>query len=300
MYQAKANGRQSFQFFKPAMNVRAVERQSIEENLRRAIERQEFVLHYQPKINLRTGHITGAEALIRWTHPTRGLVPPAQFIPVAEDCGLIRPIGAWVLRQACQQSKAWVDAGLPAASMAVNVSAMELRDESYLENLLVVLDQTGMDPRMLELELTESVLMTHAETAASILQTLREHGVQIAIDDFGTGFSSLSYLRKFRIDALKIDQSFVSQVTSAGDETSIVAAVISMARSLQLRVVGEGVETVDQLRFLQAQDCDEVQGYYVSRPVPHEEFAELLRSGIDRRLDAEFSGAVASTRVKRS
>jgi EAL domain-containing protein (putative c-di-GMP-specific phosphodiesterase class I) len=284
MYQAKANGRQSFQFFKPAMNVRAVERQSIEENLRRAIERQEFVLHYQPKINLRTGLITGAEALIRWIHPTRGLVLPGQFIPIAEDCGLIRPIGGWVLREACQQAKAWADAGLPTASMAVNVSAMELRDESYVESLLVALDETGMDPKLLELELTESVLMTHAESAASILVTLREQGVQVAIDDFGTGFSSLSYLRKFPIDALKIDQSFVSQVTSAGDETSIVAAVISMARSLQLRVVGEGVETVDQLRFLQAQDCDEVQGYYFSRPVPHGEFAELLRSGIDRGL----------------
>jgi EAL domain-containing protein (putative c-di-GMP-specific phosphodiesterase class I) len=168
--------------------------------------------------------------------------------------------------------------------MAVNVSAMELRDESYVESLLAALDETGMDPKLLELELTESVLMTHAESAASILVTLREQGVQVAIDDFGTGFSSLSYLRKFPIDALKIDQSFVSQVTSAGDETSIVAAVISMARSLQLRVVGEGVETVDQLRFLQAQDCDEVQGYYFSRPVPHGEFAELLRSGIDRGL----------------
>ncbi len=293
MYQAKANGRQSFQFFEPAINVRAVERQSIEESLRRAIERQEFVLHYQPKINLRTGLITGAEALIRWIHPTRGLVPPAQFIPIAEDCGLIRPIGSWVLREACQQAKAWADAGLPRASMAVNVSAMELRVESYLENLLVVLDETGMDPKVLELELTESVLMTHAETAASLLQTLREHGVQIAIDDFGTGFSSLSYLRKFRIDTLKIDQSFVSQVTSAGDETSIVTAVISMARSLELRVVGEGVETVDQLRFLQARDCDEVQGHYFSRPVPHGEFAALLRSGIDRGLDGEFSRAVA-------
>jgi EAL domain-containing protein (putative c-di-GMP-specific phosphodiesterase class I) len=184
--------------------------------------------------------------------------------------------------------------------MAVNVSAMELRDESYLESLLAVLDETGMDPKMLELELTESVLMTHAESAASILLTLRDQGVQVAIDDFGTGFSSLSYLRKFPIDALKIDRSFVSQVTSAGDETSIVAAVISMARSLQLRVVGEGVETVDQLRFLQVQDCDEVQGYYFSGPVPRGEFAELLRSGIDRGLDVEFFRDTASTGGKGS
>ena len=287
MYQAKANGRQGFQFFMPAMNVRAVERQSIEENLRRALERKEFVLYYQPKVNLATGAITGAEALIRWTHPTRGLILPAQFIPVAEDCGLIRPIGSWVLREACRQARAWSDSGLPAASMAVNVSAMELRDENYLASLLAVLDETGMDPKMLELELTETVLMTHAESAASILLTLREHGVQVAIDDFGTGFSSLSYLRKFPIDALKIDQSFVSQVTGSGDETSIVAAVISMARGLRLRVVGEGVETPEQMRFLRAHDCDEVQGYYFSRPVPPAEFAELLKTGIDRGVGPE-------------
>ncbi len=287
MYQAKANGRESFQFFKPAMNVRAVERQSIEENLRRALERKEFVLHYQPKVNLRTGAITGAEALIRWTHPIRGLVRPAQFIAIAEECGLIRPIGSWVLREACRQAREWADSGLPVASMAVNVSAMELRDENYLGSMLAVLEETRMDPKLLELELTETVLMTHAESAASILLTLREQGVQIAIDDFGTGFSSLSYLRKFPIDALKIDQSFVSQVTGTGDETSIVAAVISMARSLRLRVVGEGVETLEQVSFLRAHECDEVQGYYFSGPVPPAEFARLLKTGIDRGLGLE-------------
>ena len=187
MYQAKENGRQSYQFFKPAMNVRAVERQSIEESLRRALERQEFALHYQPKINLKTGAITGAEALLRWTHPTRGSVSPAQFIPVAEDCGLILPIGNWVLREACRQARAWVDAGLPAATMAVNVSAMEFRDENFLEGVFAILSETGLDPRSLELELTESVLMKHAESAASILKALRDKGVQVAIDDFGTG-----------------------------------------------------------------------------------------------------------------
>ena len=216
MYQAKENGRQSYQFFKPAMNVRAVERQSIEESLRRALERQEFALHYQPKINLKTGEITGAEALIRWTHPTRGLVPPAQFIPVAEDCGLILPIGNWVLREACKQARAWVDAGLPLATMAVNISAMEFRDENFLEGVFAILEETGLDPRSLELELTESVLMKHAESTESILKTLRARGVQVAVDDFGTGYSSLSYLRKFPIDALKIDQSFVRQITTAG------------------------------------------------------------------------------------
>ena len=182
------------------MNVRAVERQSIEEGLRRALERQEFALHYQPKINLMTGAITGAEALIRWTHPTRGSVSPAQFIHVAEDSGLILPIGAWVLRQACAQARAWADAGLPRITMAVNVSAMEFRDEYFLEGVLAVLRETGLDPSALELELTESVLMKHAASAASILRALREKGVQVAIDDFGTGYSSLSYLRKFPVD----------------------------------------------------------------------------------------------------
>ena len=179
MYQAKENGRQSYQFFKPAMNVRAVERQSIEEGLRRALERQEFALHYQPKVDLRTGAITGAEALLRWTHPTRGLVPPAQFIPVAEDCGLILPIGNWVLREACQQARAWVDAGLPLTTMAVNISAMEFRGENFLEGVFAILDETGLDPRSLELELTESVLMKHAESTESILRPCGTKGVQV-------------------------------------------------------------------------------------------------------------------------
>ena len=248
MYQAKENGRRRYQFFEPAMNVRAVERQSIEESLRRALERQEFALHYQPKIDLRTGAITGAEALIRWTHPTRGLIPPSRFIPVAEDCGLILPIGAWVLREACAQAQAWVDAGLPPTTMAVNVSAIEFRQESFLENLFAILAETGLDPRSLELELTESVLMKRAESTASVLQAVRERGVQVAVDDFGTGYSSLSYLRKFPVDALKIDQSFVRQISS-GDDTTIVTAVIGMARSLKLRVVAEGVETLEEAAF---------------------------------------------------
>ena len=280
MYQAKENGRQSYQFFKSPMNVRAVERQSIEENLRRALERQEFALHFQPKINLKTGKISGAEALIRWTHPVRGPVSPAQFIPVAEDCGLILPIGQWVLREACKQARAWVEAGLPLATMAVNISSMEFRDENFLQSVFTTLSETGLDPRSLELELTESVLMKRAESAASVLKTLRERGVQIAVDDFGTGYSSLSYLRKFPIDAPKIDQSFVRQITTTPDDTSIVTAVISMGRSLKLRVVAEGVETHEELVFLQARLCDEAQGYYFSRPVLPQQFAKLLKNGI--------------------
>jgi diguanylate cyclase (GGDEF)-like protein/PAS domain S-box-containing protein len=280
MYQAKENGRQSYQFFKPAMNVRAVERQSIEESLRRALEREEFALHYQPKVNLRTGEITGAEALIRWTHPARGPVSPAQFIPVAEDCGLILPIGNWVLREACKQARAWLDAGLPLGTMAVNISAMEFRHDNFLESVFAILGETGLDPKSLELELTESVLMKRAESAASVLQTLKARGVQVAVDDFGTGYSSLSYLRKFPVDALKIDQSFVREITIVPDDTSIVTAIISMARSLKLRVVAEGVEKLEQLKFLQAHQCEEAQGYYFSRPVLPEQFAKLLKTGI--------------------
>jgi diguanylate cyclase (GGDEF)-like protein len=287
MYQAKENGRQSFQFFKPAMNIRAVERQSIEEGLRSALERQEFALHYQPIIDLTTGTIVGAEALIRWTHPTRGMIPPVQFIPVAEDCGLMLPIGKCVLREACRQAQAWVEAGFPMRTIAVNVSAMEFRDENLLKNLLAILSETGLDPSLLKLELTESVLMKRPEAAAFILQTLRGHGVRVAMDDFGTGYSSLAYLQKFPLDTLKIDQSFVRQIGTAGANTSIVTAVIGMAQNLNLRVTAEGVETLEQLEFLRARRCDAAQGYYFSRPVPAEEFEKLLRTGIPEPWHAE-------------
>jgi diguanylate cyclase (GGDEF)-like protein/PAS domain S-box-containing protein len=284
MYQAKENGRQTYQFFKPAMNVRAVERQFIEESLRRALERQEFALHYQPKTNLSTGEITGAEALLRWTHPIRGPIFPAQFIPVAEDCGLILPIGKWVLREACKQARAWVDAGLPLTTMAVNISAMEFREGNFLEGVFAILKDTGLDPRSLELELTESVLMKRAESTESILKALRARGVQLAVDDFGTGYSSLSYLRRFPVNALKIDQSFVRQITTAPDDTKIVTAVISMGRSLNLRVVAEGVETQEELAFLRAHECDEAQGYYFSRAVLPQQFAKLLETGISETV----------------
>lgn len=278
MHQAKENGRQGYQFFRPAMNILAVERQSIEEHLRRALERQEFALHYQPIINLSTGTIAGVEALIRWTHPIRGSVSPGQFIPVAEDCGLILPIGAWVLREACMQARAWADRGLPKMTMAVNVSAMQFEQESFLDDLFTVLGETGLDPGSLELELTERALMKRADLAASILSTLRGKGIRVAVDDFGTGYSSLSYLRKFPLDALKIDQSFVSQITTIPDETVIITAIISMSRSLNLQVIAEGVETEDQLEFLKAHQCDQAQGYYFSRPVAPQEFVRLLEA----------------------
>jgi diguanylate cyclase (GGDEF)-like protein/PAS domain S-box-containing protein len=276
MYQAKESGRQSCKFFRPEMNVRAVDRQSIEEDLRRALDRNEFRLHYQPKINLKTGAITGAEALIRWTHPTRGSVPPDKFIPVAEDSYLIQPIGAWVLREACMQARAWADAGLPFLSVAVNVSAIQFRSEGFLEGLLAILSESLLDPRALELEVTERVLMKDPERTTPVFQTLKDIGIHVAVDDFGTGYSNLSYLRKIPLDALKIDQSFVRQIASAGGDTSIVSAIISMGRSLNLKVIAEGIETSEELAFLKAQECDEGQGYYFSRPVPAEEFARLL------------------------
>jgi diguanylate cyclase (GGDEF)-like protein/PAS domain S-box-containing protein len=286
MYQAKKRGRDSYQFFASAMNVQAAERQAIEEGLRRALERNEFALHYQPKIDLKTGAITGAEALLRWTHPTRGSVPPAEFIPVAEESGLITAIGAWVFREACGQARAWVDAGLPVTTMAVNISAIEFHSENFLENLFAALREVGLDPRSLEVELTESLLMRHAEAAAVILQSLRGEGVQVALDDFGTGYSSLSYLRKFPLDSLKIDQSFVRQISTSGGDAPIVTAVISMAHSLKLRVIAEGVETPDELAFLRARQCDKAQGYYFSRPVRPEEFAKLLDQDLSIQHDA--------------
>jgi diguanylate cyclase (GGDEF)-like protein/PAS domain S-box-containing protein len=280
MYQAKENGRQNYQFFKPAMNVRAVERQSIEESLRRALDRRELTVHYQPKIDLNTGEITGAEALVRWNHPERGPIPPAQFIPVAEDCGLILPIGNWVLHEACRQTRAWADAGLSLATIAVNISAIEFRNEHFLDGVFAILQDTGLNPRRLELELTETVLMKRAESTESVLKNLRARGIHLAVDDFGTGYSSLSYLRKFPVDSLKIDQSFIRQITATRDDTAIVAAVIGMGRSLNLRVIAEGVETRTVLEFLQAHQCDEAQGYYFSRPLPAQEFARFLRTGI--------------------
>jgi diguanylate cyclase (GGDEF)-like protein/PAS domain S-box-containing protein len=278
MYQAKASGRQTFQFFTHEMNVSAVERQSIEEDLRHALEHHEFVLYYQPKVNLKTGAIAGAEALIRWTHPTLGLLSPSRFIPVAEETGLILPIGAWVLREACQQAQCWKNAGLSTGRMAVNVSTIQFRDEKLLEGLFSVLRDTGLDPRSLELEVTESVLMKNPEAATSILKAVRDTGVRVSVDDFGTGYSSLSYLRKFPVDALKIDQSFLHKTHAAPDDSTIVSAIIDMGRAIGLRVIAEGVETADELAFLKANNCDEAQGYYFSRPVPAGEFVKLLAS----------------------
>jgi diguanylate cyclase (GGDEF)-like protein len=280
MYHAKEHGNNNYRFFKEDMNVRALRRQFLETSLRRALERHEFVLHYQPKINLKSGQITGVEALIRWHHPERGLIPPAEFIPIAESCGLIVPIGRWVLRQACMQVAKWQGAALPQIRMAVNISSVEFRDKNFLENLRATLAWTGLEPRYLELELTESVLMQHVESTALVLGELRAMGVHLAVDDFGTGYSSLSYLSQFPIDSLKIDKSFVQEINSGCEDAPIISAVINMGRGLKQRVIAEGVETQDQLTFLQSRGCEEGQGFYFSCPVVAEGFAKLLETGI--------------------
>jgi EAL domain-containing protein (putative c-di-GMP-specific phosphodiesterase class I) len=275
MYHAKNKGRNNYQFFTEDMNVRAVERQFLEGSLRRALTRREFVLHYQPKINLETEAITGVEALIRWRHPERGLIPPALFVPIAEDCGLIVPIGRWVLHEACKQAQTWIDAGLPPLPVAVNISALEFQSKDFLESVRAILNKTRLNPRYLELELTESVLMQDAESTAPALVALKAIGVRLAIDDFGTGYSSLSYLQQFPIDTLKIDQSFVREITAASLDGTIVSAIISMGKTLKQRVVAEGIETGEQLAFLQRQHCGEGQGFHFSRPVSAEEFVTL-------------------------
>lgn len=280
MYYAKENGRNSFKFFEHSMNVRAVQRQSLESSLRRALERKEFMLYYQPKINLKTGAITAVEALVRWRHPERGLLLPVQFVPIAEDCGLILPLGRWVLREACAQAQAWRATGLPAITIAVNTSALEFRAKDFLAFVQTTLSETGLPAECLELELTESILMEDAETTHGLLQALSEVGVKLAIDDFGTGYSSLSYLRQFPIDTLKIDRSFVTQIDNQVDESAIVSAVISMGKSLKLRVIAEGVETSEQYAFLLAQQCDEGQGYYFCRPILPYALGALLQTGI--------------------
>jgi diguanylate cyclase (GGDEF)-like protein/PAS domain S-box-containing protein len=284
MYHAKENGRNNYQFFRQEMNIRATERQFIEGGLRVALEHKEFSLHYQPKIDLASGAITGVEALLRWKHPERGFIPPAQFVPIAEDTGLILPIGHWVLTEACRQSREWLDAGFAPVPMAVNISAVEFRSKDFVENVRAILKESRLDPQCLELELTESVLMKHAESTVTMLKLLKEIGVQLTVDDFGTGYSSLSYLRQFPIDALKVDQSFVHEISSHPDDAAIVSAVISMGNSLKKRVIAEGVETREQLDFLTAEGCEEAQGYYFNRPMVANQFAKLLEASVSHMM----------------
>ena len=284
MYHAKASGRNNYQFFRPDMNTRAVRRQFVETGLRRALKEGEFRLHYQPQIDLASGVMTGAEALVRWLDPALGLVCPGQFVAIAEECGLIVPIGRWVLREACRQVQSWLDAGLRAVPVAVNISAVEFRQKGFLEGVALILEETRLAPAYLELELTESMLMQDAVCSASVLEALKAMGVKLAIDDFGTGYSSLSYLQRFPISTLKIDRSFVRDIATDTDDATIVSAVIGMGRNLKQRVIAEGVETSEQLAFLRTQQCDAGQGFLFSRPLTPEDFERFLVTGNETAL----------------
>jgi diguanylate cyclase (GGDEF)-like protein/PAS domain S-box-containing protein len=277
MYEAKNRGRNNYQFYRSDLNSSAGERQTLESDLRHAIQRQELQLHYQPIVSLSTGAAAGVEALIRWQHPTLGLVLPDEFISIAEESGMIVPIGQWVLREACRQAKAWQDAGLPRLRLAVNISAVELRSREFVAGVRAILTQTRFDPRSLELELTETFLMQDSKSTALVLSAIKELGVQLALDDFGTGYSSLSYMRRFPIDTLKVDRSFVRDLTMDASDASVVSAVINMGKSLHMRVVAEGVEAPDQLAFLKQHGCSEAQGYYFSQPLKAPEFADWMR-----------------------
>jgi EAL domain-containing protein (putative c-di-GMP-specific phosphodiesterase class I) len=280
MYRAKAHGRNTFELYSAEMNANLGERLTLESDLWHALERDEFVLHYQPKVELRTGRIVGLEALLRWRHPRRGIVSPEKFIPLAEESSLIVHIGKWVIEAACAQNKSWQDAGLPSLPIAVNMSARQLHAPQLVETVRAALDLTGLDPKCLDIELTESAVMVSAEQAIRTLTELRAIGVRISLDDFGTGYSSLSYLKRFPVTGLKIDQSFVRDLTIDPDSAAIVRAIIVVAQELSLDVTAEGVETADQVAFLKAHGCGEAQGYYFAHPAPGEEVLPLLKKGV--------------------
>jgi diguanylate cyclase (GGDEF)-like protein len=277
MYFAKREGRNTFQFFTEAMNAAALRRMTMESHLRRALELGELALHYQPQIDVATGSTTGAEALLRWNCRELGTIPPAEFIPLAEETGLIVPIGEWVLRTACAQAKAWRLAGVPLPRVAVNVSVHQFAQDDFPALVARILSEVGLEPGALEIEITESVLLKDGEAALSTLRELKALGVHLAIDDFGTGYSSLAYLKQFPIDRLKIDRTFVCSVNNDPQDRAIAAAIIAMAESMNLRVTAEGVETEGQLSFLRSRHCDEAQGYLLSRPLPTQEAAEFLQ-----------------------
>ena len=285
MFNAKENGRNNYRFFNDAMNSDAVEHLRMREGLRGAVERGEFVLHYQPQIGL--GKVmVGAEALIRWNHPELGLVPPQRFIPTAEETGLIVPIGEWVLQEACRQAAAWQAAGLPRFVVAVNLSAVQFRRGDLAQTVAAALADSGLDPSLLELELTESTLIQDTESAMETLHKLKALGVMLSIDDFGTGYSSLSYLKRFNVDKLKIDQSFIRNLCTDPDDSAIVRAIVQMAKGMSLRTIAEGVETVHMLDRLSELGCDEWQGFHFARPMPALEFLAYFTAAEELRACA--------------
>jgi EAL domain-containing protein (putative c-di-GMP-specific phosphodiesterase class I) len=291
MYSAKESGCNNLQFFTKDMNAQAVERLTLESGLRLALDKKELFLVYQPQIEIATGRIIGLEALLRWQHPELGLVPPDKFIRIAENSGLIMPIGEWVLRTACSQTRKWQDEGLLAVSVAVNVSSVQFRQAGFCELIRRVLHETGLAPQYLELEITESLLLSNEDVMLSVLQELKAMGLKLAIDDFGTGYSSLSYLRQFPVGKLKIDRSFIRDILVNPDDAAIATAIIGMAKSLNLKVIAEGVEDEAQMSFLRARQCDEIQGYYFSKPLAVDKVADKLRGDHSEALvRAQASG----------
>jgi diguanylate cyclase (GGDEF)-like protein len=278
MYRAKETGGDGFVFFSEDMNRRAVDRLNLETGLRRAIERNELLLHYQPKVSITSGRIVGAEALVRWKHPERGMVPPGEFIPLAEETGLIVQVGTWVLEAACRQARAWQDAGLPVTKIAVNLSARDF-SASLPERVQNVLARHGIGAEWLELEITEGMLMHNTDKVISMMDEIAALGISLSLDDFGTGYSSLSYLKRFPINTLKIDRSFVINIPDDGDDCAIAGAIVSMSKQLKHNVIAEGVESAEQLLFLRTLGCDEIQGYLFSPPVPAEKFEAMVREG---------------------
>lgn len=277
MYSAKQNGRGNFRRYAPGMDAGAEDRVQLESELHNAVAQNQFELYYQPKVDTQTGEVRSAEALIRWNHPTRGIVPPAQFVPLAEECGLIGMIGAWVIREACRQTRQWQLDGVPSLRVSVNLSASQFRDSGLVDTIRSALDDADLQARFLEVELTESAVMSDPEKSVAILEHLSAMGVLVSVDDFGTGYSSMSYLRRFPIDKLKIDRVFIDEIVSRPEDASIVRAIVSLAHSLRLKVVAEGVETPAQLDFLKTVGCDEYQGYHFSRPLPAPAFERLIR-----------------------
>jgi diguanylate cyclase (GGDEF)-like protein/PAS domain S-box-containing protein len=279
MYLAKDQGKNNYQFYSTQINVHSFERLALESSLRRALERREFSLHYQAKVDLKSGCVTGMEALLRWNHPDLGMVSPALFIPLAEETGLIVAIGRWVINEACAQNKAWQEQGLPALSVSVNLSARQFNDDSLVRDVAQALEQSGLAPQYLELEITESMVMYNPDKAVKLLSELKAMGISVAIDDFGIGYSSLSQLKRFPIDTIKIDRSFIKDLIESKEDAAITGAIIAMGTTLSLNVIAEGVETDAQVGFLKAHQCNEMQGYYFSKPIPSDEFTQLLRSG---------------------
>jgi polar amino acid transport system substrate-binding protein len=280
MYSAKEAGKNTCMLYTPNMNQALTDRLETESNLRHAIQRDEFILHYQPQVCLRTGDITGVEALIRWNHPTLGMIPPARFIPIAEDSGMIKPIGEWVLKTACRQGKIWQDMGYKPVRVSVNLSARQFQQPDLKGMIRGILTETGLEPKWLNLEVTESTAMKDLDFALRILSELRNIGISISLDDFGTGYSSLNYLRRLPIDTVKIDKSFVNDIKESSAEETIAQAVISLAHKMNLTVVAEGIETAEQLLFLQKNACDTVQGYYFSRPQPPDKIDAMFGQGM--------------------